>query len=84
MFHIDATFEDCNINASSPNGFNYDCNVRDKYTGESRQVSLSAAELSMVLQFCLHPDGEPDGFQEFYKVLEPKFEGWPVSLRPIP
>lgn len=88
MFHIEARFEDTQITAASDSGHTYSCVISDvsdlpaKET--SRRVELSARHLSMILQFCLDPDGTPPGFEDYYKELEPIFKGWPQNLRPIP
>tara|TARA_R110000868_G_scaffold41139_3_gene141000 strand:+ start:544 stop:801 length:258 start_codon:yes stop_codon:yes gene_type:complete len=85
MFHIDATFEDCRINATSNEGKNYQVTVTDGFTGASKTIeSMPALHLSYILQFGLHNDGEPEGFEAMYPLLEPYFVGWPNTLRPIP
>ena len=94
MFHIDATFEDIRIiarqpkpgegNGSLPPGMEYFVRFIDMFTGESKQLVLPVSQLDMILQFNLHPDGEPEHYQEFYEILEPIFKDWPSSLRPIP
>ena len=84
MFHIDTTFEDTRIIAKADNGFAYDCEIFDGLTGDKKQIQLSADQLSMVLTICLHPDSEPNGYEDMYKVLEPLFKDWPNNLRPIP
>lgn len=84
MFHIDAQFEDTRIVAHSEDGALYETVISDNLTGKSRTVQLSAEQLSYVMQFNLHPDGEPEGMDAMYEVLNPIFEGWPLELRPIP
>lgn len=84
MFLIDTTFEDTRIQARSEDGASYDTTIMDNQTGAFRNVQLTPEQLSMVLQFNLHSDGEPTDFEEFYKELEPIFAGWPNNLRPIP
>lgn len=84
MFTIRATFEDTHITATSAAGHTYTVGVHDALTYESRVVELTAQQLSYVLQFNLHPDGEPTGFEQMYQELEPIFKDWPNHLRPIP
>lgn len=85
MFIIDATFEDTRIHAQSETGHEYSCQFSDNLTGEiADTVTLTAQQLSYVMQFNLHPDGEPLGFEKMYEELEPIFKDWPTHLRPIP
>lgn len=84
MFLIDTTFEDIRIQARSEDGASYDTIIMDNQTGVFRSVQLTPEQLSMVIQFNLDSNGEPTGFEEFYKELEPIFAGWPNNLRPIP
>ena len=85
MFHIDCTFEDCRIIATSKDGITYDGTVYDNASGESRSLPTVASDVvQRILAFNLHPDGEPEGFKESYKILEPLFADWPNNLRPIP
>lgn len=88
MFHIKARFEDTQIVASSERGYEYITEIQDvsglPATITRKQIVLPAEQLSMILQFCLHPDGEPVGYEEYYKILEPIFKDWPHNLRPIP
>lgn len=84
MFLIDCTIEDTRIIAKSANGHDYDVEISDNLTGKSREVNLTAEQLSYVMQFNLHPDGEPENMDQMYEVLNPIFEGWPIELRPIP
>lgn len=85
MFQIDATFEDIRIHASSETGHDYRCQFSDNFSGEiSEDVTLTALQLSYVLQLNLDPDGTPEGFEKMYESLEPIFKDWPNNLRPIP
>ncbi len=88
MFYIKARFEDTQIEAWSDHGSTYKVEIMDvsglPATVKRKQVELNHDQLSMILQFCLHPDGEPAGYEEYYKVLEPVFKDWPRNLRPIP
>lgn len=88
MFNIDATFEDCRIQAQAQNegrvGTDWQATITDNHTGKSKVTVLTPAQLSMVLAFNLDPNGEPDGFEAFYLELEPIFKDWPIELRPIP
>lgn len=85
MFKVSAVFEDSRINAWSEDGHKYQFNSEDSLTGKiSDTIELSALELSYVMQFNLHPDGTPEGYEKMYEVLEPKFAGWSNCVRPIP
>lgn len=85
MFRIDATFEDCCIHAMSPDGKEFKLQVSDNHTGEiADDITITAEQLSYIVQFNLHPDGEPAGFEKIYESLEPLFKDWSVNLRPIP
>jgi len=85
MFNIEARFEDCKINAYSDEGHTYKVQVEDTHTGEiSPTETLTALQVSYILQFCLHPDGEPEGYQKMYESLEPIYKDYPVNLRPMP
>lgn len=84
MFIIDATFEDLRIHAQSETGHTYHCQFSDNHGEIAETVTLTVLQVSYVLQFCLHPDGEPDGFEQMYESLEPIFKDWPNHLRPIP
>ena len=85
MFEVSTVFEDSRINAWSETGHTYQFNTKDNLTGEvSPTIELSALELSYVLQFNLHPDGTPEGYEKMYEVLEPKFADWSNNVRPIP
>lgn len=84
MFHIDATFEDLRITATSEDGTIYNTTFVDNLEGLSRTIALPAEQLTMILAFNLHCDGEPEGYEKFYTVLEPIFKDWSNNLRPIP
>lgn len=84
MFHIDATFEDTRIIATSLEGPEYNVLVSDNLSGQTRELKLTAEQLSMILAINLDEDGTPPGYEEFYRQLEPLFKGIPKELRPIP
>lgn len=84
MFHIDTTFEDTRIIATSLEGHDYDVLIADNLSGQAGEFKLTATQLSMVLAINLDKDGTPAGYEEFYKQLEPLFSGAPSELRPIP
>lgn len=84
MFHVDLTFEDCRIVASSSNGKKYLTTVTDNFTGEQKAVQLTSKQLAMVFAINMDCNGEPEGFEGYYAELEPVFAGWPNNLRPIP
>lgn len=85
MFHIDATFEDIRIIATSQEGHEYDVILADGNTGETGELkALSASHLGMILAFNLNSNGEPEGFEQFYAALEPILAHLPRELRPIP
>jgi hypothetical protein len=85
MFIIDATFEDTRIHAQSRDGKDYRLQVSDNHTGEiAEDVTITALQMSYILQMSLHNDGEPEGFEKMYESLEPIFKDWPTHLRPIP
>lgn len=88
-FKIRAEFEDLVIDATGFNmpvgsSWTYTCIISDNVTGDCRSVTLTDRQLAMVLEFNLDNNGEPPGFEEYYKELEPIFKGWPQHLRPIP
>ena len=67
----------------------YAFTVVDKFLGPTDENSCRTGELTYkqvlaVIAFNLYPDGEPPGFEEFYKELEPIFKDWHINLRPIP
>ena len=84
MFHVDVQFEDMRLIAHSVDGSVYDTTITDGLTGADRNLNLTALQLSYILQFNLHNNGEPEGFKKMYVELEPLFIGWPNSVRPIP
>lgn len=84
MFHIDATFEDTRLIATSKDGHGYDAILTDNLTGAQFTLPLKTAHLAMVLAINLHPDGEPDGFEAMYAELEPLLLDCPLVCRPIP
>lgn len=84
MFHIDCTFEDSRIIAISQDGQSYQTVLSDNLTGRSHEVVLTAKQLGMMFMFNMSNDGEPEGFAEYYKELEPLLVGCPTECRPIP
>jgi len=84
MFHVDCTFEDTRIIASSNDGKIYETTISDKLDGDFRSITLTAKQLGMIFAFNMDNDGEPEGFEQMYKELEPLFTDWPYNLRPIP
>jgi hypothetical protein len=84
MFHIDATFEDTRIIATSLEGHDYTVLIADNLSGQTGELKLTSKQLSMIFAINLDIDGTPAGYEEFYKQLEPLFEGTPKELRPIP
>lgn len=85
MFSIQAQFEDCKLHAESNDGKEYQLQVEDSFEGEiSETLTITALQLSYILQFYLDNYGEPEGFEKMYESLEPLFKDWPVNLRPIP
>lgn len=84
MFHIDTTFEDQRIIAMSHDGHSYDVTITDSLSGDFRNVLLTALQLSYIMAFNLHSDGEPEGYEKMYEELTPIFVGWPQTVRPIP
>lgn len=84
MFHIDSTFEDIRIIATSQDNCGYEALISDSLSGDSASLHLTAKQLSMIMAFNLHPDGEPLGFESFYAELEPLIAHLPRALRPIP
>jgi len=86
MLHIDATFEDMRIIASSTgqDDGTWAVTIFDSCTGQKAGLIISYQQLTMILAFNLDPNGEPEGFEKFYEELNPLFVGWPCNLRPIP
>lgn len=85
MFNIDAIFEDCKIHAQSYEGRVYTIQVENIHTGKITNITrITAIQLSYILQICLDPNGEPEGFDKMYESLKPLFKDWPVNSRPIP
>lgn len=84
MFHIDTTFEDTRIIATSFEGHDYNVLIADNLSGQTRELKLTAEQLSMILAINLDSNGTPAGYEEYYKQLEPLFVGTPKELRPIP
>jgi len=88
MFIIDATFEDMRIQATALDegrvGTDWQVTFTDNHKGGSKIEVLTPEQLTMVLAFNLHPEGEPEGFKQMYEVLEPIFKDYPINLRPIP
>lgn len=84
MFHIDATFEDTRIIARSDDGNTYQVLLSDADTGEIHEMTLTQEQLAMVMAFNLSNDGTPQGYEEYYKVLEPLLVNCPPECRPIP
>lgn len=88
MFIIDATFEDCRIQATPIDnaqvGTNWQVCFTDGLTSDNKTIEMTSEHLIMVLAFNLDPNGKPKGFEQYYKELEPIFKDWPNTLRPIP
>lgn len=84
MFFVDAVFEDTHFHALSNDGKQYVCRFHDNQTDELKDVTLTAEQLSFIMQINLDNDGEPAGFEKMYESLEPVFKDWPNNLRPIP
>lgn len=84
MFHVDLTFEDTRIIANSDNGSNYIVTISDNESGASKVIHLTSKQLAMIFAIYMDADGEPEGFEEMYKHLQPLFDGWPIEVRPIP
>ena len=84
MFHINTTFENTHIIATSIEGHDYNVLIANSLNGQTEELKLTATQLSMVLAINLDKDGTPTGYEEFYRQLEPLFKDVPPSLRPIP
>lgn len=84
MFHINSTFENLRIIATSDKGGDYQVNLIDNCTGKQYRLNMTAEQLQMVLAFNLSDNGEPDGFADYYKTLEPLLAQCPPECRPIP
>jgi len=84
MFIIIGEFEDMAFNAKSGDGKTWTVSFTDVFTKQARVEELTALQLSYVVQFNLHEDGEPEGFEKMYEALEPIFKSWPTHMRPIP
>lgn len=84
MFHVDLTFEDCRILATSTDGKSYEATFTDSLSGDFRNLTITAKQLGMIFAFNMDNDGQPEGFEKFYEELEPIFAGWPNTVRPIP
>jgi hypothetical protein len=84
MFHIDATFEDTRMIARSEDGHTYQVMLSDSDTLNTHGLELTQEQLAMVMAFNLHNDGEPQGYEKFYEVLEPLLVDCPPECRPIP
>lgn len=85
MFDIVAQFEDCRIKAWSTEGKDYQFKVEDTMTDEiSDTISITALQLSYIMQMNLDNDGMPESYEKMYESLEPLFKDWPNNLRPIP
>ena len=88
MFIIDATFEDCRIQAKALDdgrvGTNWNVTISDNFSGKSYIKELTPVQLAMVLAINLDSNGTPDGYEKMYEVLGPIFADVPNELRPIP
>lgn len=85
MFNIDATFEDCRIQAGSDDGKSWKMAVIDQHKGDvSPVITVTPQQLDYILRMNLDADGMPEGYEQMYEVLEPLFKDWPTNLRPIP
>ena len=58
MFHIDATFEDMRLIATSEDGNDYNVILSDALTGKQTMLVVTPAELSYILAVNLNPEGE--------------------------
>lgn len=81
MFSIKAQFELSGIEATSPDGSNWDATFT--MDGEkSESVKLASQDLLDIIAINMHPDAEPEGFQAMYDRLTPKLAHL-GSLSPI-
>ena len=85
MFHIDATFEDMRLIASSKEGTDYDVVISDAFTGKQTTLVVTPAELSYILAVNLSPEGEVFlNVEHAGDSIRGKVAKLPQELRPIP
>lgn len=83
MFKIDAEFEIQHIKAESKDGIEWQ--VIFGFDGQmSPPITMTHEQLIIILQFNLHPDGEPLHHEMLRVLVEPLFDGMPRELWPIP
>ena len=83
MFNIEATFELQKIKATSNDGREWAVVI--EFDGEpSGPLKMTDQQLSYLLQFNLHPDGEPEGHEKMREAIEPLFIDIPRHMWPIP
>ena len=83
MFKIEAQFELSRVNAESDDGKTW--SVQFEFDGEiSPTVQLNHEQMSAVMQFQLHPDGEPLHHGMLRVQLESALENIPRHLWPMP
>lgn len=83
MFHFDVTMEDCRLIADG-NGYSYVARFYDNLSGQSVERIISAEQLSSILAIAIHPNGQPQGYEDMYWDLEPVFKDMPKECRFIP
>ena len=85
MFHIDATFEDIRLIASSEEGTDYNVVISDALTGKQTTLVLTPAELSYILAVNLNPEGKIFlNVEHAGDSIRGKVARLPQELRPIP
>jgi hypothetical protein len=83
MFKINATFELQTISATSEDGSMWETAISFD-SQPAHTIMLSHDQLGWLMQFNLHPDGEPEGHEAKRASLEPMFVGIPRELWPLP
>jgi sorbitol-specific phosphotransferase system component IIA len=85
MFHIDATFEGNRLIADSNDGQNWavqtHCILNNKV---GSVIQMNHRQLTHVLAFNLHPDGEPEGHEQMRAEVEPLYAGEEIDTIPLP
>lgn len=85
MFKVTLIAQDLQFEARSyDDGHTYRCVITDIPTLESYELVLTPQDVSDIVAFNMHRDGEPEGFEKMYERLEPKLASLPINLRPIP
>ena len=85
MFHIDATFEDMRLIATSEDGNDYNVILSDALTGKQTTLVVTPAELSYILAVNLNPEGEIFlNVEHAGDSIRGKVAKLPIELRPIP